>query len=200
MPGGPRLEQIKPNGFVSREAILSGIEKAKKDQEYWHEQVKQAQLKQETKAKHDYFTEKAYEKIHQLEEYEKKFQKLLDEEIIIDPDKIAGEMISFKGLSESANSSLVYEQGISVLGSEVLRYYSMSPDPRRQFAITEKTETTLRDLFAEFKNFLNEQLVIPEPAPEDIERTQAEVNDVWASYTKAREEVQNLESRLKQEA
>jgi hypothetical protein len=192
---GPRPEQVKPTAAAEHIPLEVRLEEARKNERYWHEQIKKAQINQVSDTRYDYYTERAQEKIHEVEQYEKKFERLLDDPIIIDPEEEAKRMIILKGVSRHTSDEIVSNTGLYELGSRILRFYSEMTDPRRTFKIETKTETTLRELFDKFKAFLNSQFTIPRPTKEQMEETQNVVNEAWENYREAQKKVKELEEK-----
>ncbi len=197
------MENFKPQAPVQEKVIdpeaTQKLEQAKKNEEHWAQKKNELQAKQFELGHYDDFADHAKRMMEKVSDYETQYQDLLDKEITIYPgtEKHFNERISFKGLSESENQKLAYDKNLGEVAMYVLQAYESKGDvnenPQRIFQA--KKDTTLRQLFTDYKYFLEGQLAMPKPTQAEIDANQTEVNMVWDSYKKSQDEVKSLEPK-----
>lgn len=197
------MENFKPQVAAQEKVIdpeiVQKLEEAKKNEEYWSQKKAEVGAKQFELSHYDDSIEHAKSMLEKVSDYEAKYSDLLDKEITIYPatEKHFDERISFKGLGEAENQQLAYDKSLGEVAMYVLQAYESKGDvnenPQRIFQA--KKDTTLRQLFTDYKYFLEGQLAMPKPTQTEIDANQMEVNTVWDSYKKSQEEFKTLESK-----
>ena len=175
------------------------LELAKKNLEEINEKIKKLHLKQFELNNYDSNLEFAKQKLSKVAEYEAKYKDLLAKEITTYPntEKHTDERISFKGMSESENRNLIYKNNLSELIVDVLGAYNFDEgrNENPQTIFTAQKETTLGNLLADYKKFLENQTTLPKPTQAEIKANQEEVNTAWKWREENQKEVQRLESK-----
>ncbi len=197
------MENFKPKAPVQEKAVdpelAQKLGQAKDNEKYWSQKRSEVEARQFEIGHYDDFADHAKRMMEKVSNYETEYQDLLDKEITIYPgtEKHFNERISFKGLSEAENQQLAYDKNLGEVAMYVLQAYESkgeaNENPQRIFQA--KKDTTLRQLFADYKYFLEGQLAMPKPTQAEIDANQTEVNTVWDSYKKSQEEVKSLESK-----